>query len=465
MSLTCFSRKPGSHDEYVSNSKATLNEAGTLTKELLRHLSEPDGATSAKKVLPMSPKLQRGLNRTMKLRVGQDSPVNSLNLGPRMKLKEHELNRFAGTIDTMDELIQYAKDTILHAEHSTKVKYSEQKLNERRTELRSKRPPQELYKDTLQDALDREWVALNDSRKALKEIKPSLGQLINELEVLKRTFQQHNSRVKRGVPSVPSLPSGDSAADNRPGSPVVAAGEGAATSAVSPVVAAGEGAATSAQSVVGADQVLKQANSTCIAAQAIVKKADSTILQSNAKCADASAQVISAFGRRAANTAEMRLKIEEQVTDTDAAILEGEKRTFKLRTGLMAAEAATADPSTAAAVLANVDKAEVMLGKLRASRKSLAEDLRCKVASEKVDAGCRLMNPSRTPCHRSGRKQAMDFSRLILSHSAPDLGVSMMSESLSPMSMATHLRSSPAGTSTTLIAAGTFTPKNGEAEI
>lgn len=88
-----------------------------------------------------------------------------------------------------------------------------------------------------------------------------------------------------------------------------------------------------------------------------------------------------------------------------------------------------------------------MLDKLRASRKELQEDLRCKVASEKVDCGCRLMTSSRTPVHKRGKTQVTDFSRLILSHSlsAPDLGV-LMGEggsTISPFSAAAALRLSP----------------------
>merc|ERR1719478_1575448 len=109
--------------------------------------------------------------------------------------------------------------------------------------------------------------------------------------------------------------------------------------------------------------MIRQAQGACMAAQAKISKADNVIHQCNTKAADATAQVNAAFVKRATQTADMRAKIEEQLSDTEAAILEGEKKAFKLRNGLIAAEGASGDPAVALAAQTNIDKTEAMLEK------------------------------------------------------------------------------------------------------
>lgn len=265
------------------------------------------------------------------MRLGIGDPVKtSQNLGPRKVIKVHtDASRWQQAIDSLDGRIQQVKDSLLSTEHSHRLKWPVLKTCEWRLELRAKRPAQELFRDTVQTALENEKKVLQEARQALIEITARLRSGpggMGELSELRRRFcrdptlhgEVHAPPQARAAPSGPSS---------------LAAG-GDPLAEVTQLLPPMPSSPTGCMEFMSKEQMMKQVISSGAKAIHLAKEADGIVVKVEDKCSEAHAQVLAAFAKRGKQTGEMRMNLEEQLAETNNTIDKAERAIFGLRSNV-----------------------------------------------------------------------------------------------------------------------------------
>eukprot|EP00928_Gymnodinium_smaydae_P037268 TRINITY_DN258_c1_g1_i1.p1 TRINITY_DN258_c1_g1~~TRINITY_DN258_c1_g1_i1.p1 ORF type:complete len:658 (+),score=161.50 TRINITY_DN258_c1_g1_i1:78-1976(+) len=584
---------PANADAWKTATKSTLSEVGSLTRDLLKQLDD-HSAVESKHPFPLSPLTLRSQNRSMQVRCGLGEKCRTtINIGPRVyKTRDHNMGMCSEQMSSFDNRTVHLKDCLIATEHSQKAKWAALKVCEWRLELRARRPPQELFRDNVQEALEKEKDILVKSRQELQGLAKELKNAVVDVGACRLLLFRHHDKLSRdGVlsekPPMVTLPPAKpapapaaegGAEDPGPALPewigvgqkleyVNKASNGMTMDVqvekveekkktvlvtfekdkkvtkrvpFSEIDASGDGTLrlprTSDQMVGSAtlatqQQLLQKAGALDQSVAALAKRAEAKLNEINTKCTDASTSTMANFNKRAIYTSELKRKVEEQLALTENAITAAEKKISRCKNAdkaaseeatvprsktpktpktpmdktLLPADAGEAAPTSPAAAPAaaevpaspaspaspaapaaaegeavaatssepssevrkSLEATEAKLAKLREAKALLEEDLRCKLASVKIDDQCRRVPPHMTPAHP--QRVAPDFNKLVLSMSCPDLAAlmrpsrSMPSSPASPTSpsMSRTLKlppspsksGSPAGSSSALRAA------------
>lgn len=398
---TILSRpRPQSQEQWRSFTCTALDEVGNLTRDLLKQMDAHSAVESANP-LALSRKVKLNQNRSMQVRLGLGTPARScVNIGPK-NARNHRMN-----LDVCSDALQsfvsrtvQLRDALLRLEHAQRGKWSALKVCEWRMELRSKRPEPEMFKDIVQEALEKEQQALAESREALGVLATELKQVLTDYEVCRARLSKHNYGLSRDglLSPLPALISSPKA---------------------------GEEAETQ-------EQVLKKAEALFQKAVSLDTKAEATLKTADARCLEANSQVMSGFTKRATHTAALKRNAEEKLQLACAAIESAEKQVFRTKSfsKIHATPGVRSDGQEETVALKSVETTEAKLALLREAKVALEEELRCKLASIKIDEQCRKLPPHMTPAHP--KPAARDFHRLLMSMSSPDLAAGMSGD-LSP---------------------------------
>lgn len=430
---------PENEAAYKSAMKATLTSTSSLTKDLLKQLSSVEEAFSKRNtnhslVSQGSHRLQRG----MALRLGISTTHRTLaSLGPQDH-RDHDdiLDKTWGRLHSLEDVVTQATNAKLACEHSMKDKWGAIKVNEWRLNLRSKRPPKELYKDILQQALEHEQHILakafedlgNAAAKMMQwqgALEEAVGKVGRSLDNLKSRDDLNGTVTPAGVPlELPPLPNrrgvkaaaatssaeGDAAADSEPVSPTSAATT-EPLSPLSPVPPSGPEAPAAAAPTETQPQFLARVVKFQAKAKRAIKDAEAVLEKAGKLCNEASDKVTNAMKKREAELASLKREIEGQLEETSSAIYMAEKAVLRAKARTNQPDGANFETQAATA--------ESVLDRLVSSKKALEEDLRCKMASQKVDMQCKRIPAHLAPSHKN--PVARDFNRLLRSMSDPSI--------------------------------------------
>eukprot|EP00401_Gymnodinium_catenatum_P028288 CAMPEP_0117540386 /NCGR_PEP_ID=MMETSP0784-20121206/43474_1 /TAXON_ID=39447 /ORGANISM="" /LENGTH=445 /DNA_ID=CAMNT_0005337043 /DNA_START=15 /DNA_END=1348 /DNA_ORIENTATION=+ len=431
---------PSNQKEWSSNTKATLSEAGATMRDLLKQLEvQEQNAVKEAELRLMSPKLQTAQNRSMQVRLGIGVPPRTaVNVAPGLVKKVHHNVGQTGDVSSrIDSRLQMLRDSTLRVEHAQRAKWAALKVCEWRLELRSKRPQQELFRDHLQAALEKEQNALQEARLQLTEMVKTQKQAAAVLEEVKVKMWTLRDRLNREGVAPPAK-----------GSPVKSAPPADGGESPSP-----EGTPPPTQLPETQEQLIKRASKAMDAAVQLSRNAEAEVLRTTQTCADANAQVTASFKRRVVETEQLKRKLEDQIIEIDNAIAAGETSLNRIRARREAVGQSVADTP----ISQDCEATLALLEKLRAIRRGLEEDLRCKLASLKVDESCRRIPPHMTPAH--SKPVSRDFNKIMRSMtmtsslSSPNLTAMLESSDGATTSPVNARPPSPAGGSSSLKAA------------
>jgi len=340
-------------------------------------------------------------------------------------------------IDIVDDEMQQLGQCLFVLQRAHRSKWSLLNICERRLELRALRPLQELVSDRTQLALEHERQTLIEARQELADQIEACKEMLTGLEDLKgelmldMSHKRHGQRIDQACLS------------SRAQKPIGKSPEIAKERMVLPRVNAvahydlppspksaerGSGDRQEGGRSAAAQALLFKALKMEEDARRLRKVSDVAMLQTKLECTGASKQTAAALAERSSTIAEFRQRLEAQLQETHQAIVATEKSMaetqrqmyaheqplrildsqFVLRAGRTSREGIR-DPvteemeahldSVKQSVQALQEKWEAskeVLQQLNISKACLAEDLRCKVAAQKLEDACLRVTPRKS---------------------------------------------------------------------
>jgi hypothetical protein len=363
--------QPENHGAWKSATKDLLGNAKGVTSELFAALSDKEFAR------PDSPKVfASGLAPFVDL-----GPRNKAELDEKLAVTRHADN-------LVDTACQHTGQIVQHLKHERQKKWATLKVCEWRLALRAHRPPQELFKDHVQDALDGELKALTESREKLVKLVEQGKDILEDCEANKhRLMRNIHLMVQMGTarnlpPLVKSAPS------NGPPSPTAEP-----SSPTGPAPAEGDDAEPASpknKPVVPSDPagLLKRAPQIAEIVRAFVAKGSKTIKEQRRICDAANEKVVACLQKRWSENEVLKKNLEQQIADMGEAIYNAEKSLSRMKKRIVHFNEVDLQPK--------YDAAQAILEKLRASKTELEDDFHRKIISMKIDESCRKITPERT---------------------------------------------------------------------
>jgi len=284
---------------------------------------------------------------------------------------QSHVTKFAA--ETVDSAVQRASGAVHKLQHERQRKWAGLKVCEWRIELRKRRPPQELFCDHLQDALEAEVKALEDSRAVLAELIAQGKMIIEDCEANKaRLIRNVRYMVTYRTPQVPDYPV-EAAPEATEEQPVKT--DDAPPAPERPTVPA------------SADGLLKRAPCLQQLVLDFARKSESTIQKQRDLCSRANDRVLASFQKRWTENAAMKKHLEQQIAEMEDAIVSAEKSLERMKKRIVHYGEVDLQPK--------YDTAAGILQKLRDSKFQLEEDFHRKLVSLKIDECCRKITPER----------------------------------------------------------------------
>jgi len=264
---------------------------------------------------------------------------------------------------------------VLECQHTISKLWGVMMLCEKRHKLREGRPLAELFKDSVDQALQQEWQTLTTSRVELN-VLATRGEVIrSRLEMLHVQLNSEQSRDN----AMHTLMKSNSL-------PVLASGQ--------------QPQATSHK------DVIKRALLLIEDAAELPRQSFEAVSKANSQCDLATAEVHSTLDRRKAEVGELIGGLQDQKADAEKTIGDAEKRIVKLRRRALNSTGADDQLSSA----------ELLLADLKSLKQGLEADLRNKCCALKIDESCRQLTKVKSGGHvtkgcqtkSSMRKTAME---------------------------------------------------------
>jgi chromosome segregation ATPase len=344
--------QPENHAAWADACKDLIGKAKSDTNELVAAL----GDTSIKHIV--SPKNAAtgggGLDK---------GPKNRAELDDRAQVTKMAIN-------TVETAIQKASGAVHKLQHERQKKWAGLKVCEWRIALRQRRPPQELFNDHLQEALEAEVQALNGSRAVIAEKIAQGKAIIEDCEANKaRLTRNVRYMVTYGTGKVPDHAEAEASTEAPtqteeapPGPPRPA------------VPASNEG-------------LLKRAPGLMQVVIGFCQKSDAEIQKQRNMCTRANEKVLACFQKRWAENEALKKNLEQQIAEMEAAIVAAEKSLVRIKKRIDHYQEVDLQPK--------YDNAAAVLQKLRGSKHELEEDFHRKLVSLKIDECCRKITPER----------------------------------------------------------------------
>lgn len=322
----------------------------------------------------------------------------------RRRVKKHQvvIDNSQKCIRAIEEAMQRLEDTLSRTTHERYARFADSQVNERRSDLRSRRPERETFKDQLQANLGRERDTLASSRKDLLDREAEVKTFLQALASL-RVKLSHDTGARRLQveheltllrPSLPpSLPLalGPGAA---PSASATAEAAEEAASPASPTTEAGPASPSQARSAeepappLEGPEVMAHINKTNEFLQKVgdcCERSQKAIIKSRTSGRFVSDQVEKSLARRSIELCAMKKNIEMHIGDTTYAIMEAERGLEKHLKRLSPADTEKAH---------KLQGAKDVLNSLKTTKTQLVEDLRGKIEALNLDNSCRRVTPA-----------------------------------------------------------------------
>jgi hypothetical protein len=363
------------------------------------------------------------------------------------RIRKHQviINDSQSCILAIQESMQRLADVLSRTRHERYKRFADSQVNDRRQELRDKRPAPEAWKDPLQTNLFREKSMLANARKELMECESEVSKFLEELEKLRAALsydtgarrlkvehEMHLLKPKVEDPSAPAASKKDAPvcleATDEP-----AAADAATTSAETATVAAdmettAETAAAAKSSnhaalpelpLDGAEARQHVTKTTAMLGRVenFIQKSMDAIRRSNTEGFDATRAVEKSLSKRTVQLNDMKKELEENILNVRYAITEGKKGVEKFNKRL--------DPRDTEKA-AKIENAQKVLDNLCKSEAALVDDLRTKTKALVLDNSCRRVTPTVAAEKRTMPTKDKTMKQ---SNSSPTIGGSVGGES------------------------------------
>jgi hypothetical protein len=356
--------QPESHGAWKSATEGLLGNAKSVTGELFAALQDKDVRP------PVSPTVPRAY----------------VAPGPRSKADlDATLSVTRQAINTIDTAIMQTSQAMIRLGHEQQNKWAPLKVCEWRTALRDRRPPRELFKDHVSEALEKEMQALIDARAKLKNMvgagkaivedgEANKARLTRNLRHMTMLGSTNLSLIKYGGESGESPPSPSS-----PSSPAPEAGtaEGDENAAKAPPAVPSDTAGL----VRRAPQIKEESIQYC-------NKVDAAIKRQRDRCEQCREEVMKGFRRRMTENQAVKKTLQAQIQEMEGAIEAAEKSLTAMKKRI--------DHYGEVALQPKYDAATEILAKLRVSKATLEDDFHHKLVSMKIDDSCRKITAEKT---------------------------------------------------------------------
>lgn len=239
-------------------------------------------------------------------------------------------------------------------------------LCEKRHKLREGRPLAELFKDSVDQALQHEWQTLTTSRSDLNVLATRGEVLRSRLEMLHGELNSEQSREN----ALHTLMKSNSL----------------------PMLASGQQPQVSPHK-----DVMQRALALIEEAAELPRQSFETVLKASSQCELATAEVHSTLDRRKAEVGKLIGELQDQRAEAEKTIADAEKRIVRLKR--RALNNTTTDDQ--------VSSAESLLADLKSVKHGLEADLHNKCCALKIDESCRQLTKLRTGGQVSKMGQTM----------------------------------------------------------
>lgn len=297
---------------------------------------------------------------------------------------------FEARILEVKEAIKRVGEVYVHLSHECKSRYGQLQLCEQRIELREKRPPSEIYKDNVQEALENEQKVVTDARamlqKTAKECSQSRGDLEMTLLYLGKDMAKTRTPPATLQKSV-SLPQIVKSPQESP------AGVASTTKSLKQVESASFMPSTEdpVLQAMKTDELIKCAISREERAALVVRIGTEVLSKVSQGCDEASQRVSFCLEKKTAEVAYIKKELHEQVKDTNLTLAETDKVFMRLK---------RTHPQTDSN-LQKIVAVEALVKNLEASKQKLEDNYRCKTASLNVDQSCKLLSAGKVDARRT----------------------------------------------------------------
>lgn len=352
--------QPENHGAWESATKGLLGSAKSVTDELFAALQD-------KEVRPPH-------ERKVQPAYVNPGPSKKADLDDKLSVVKHSVN-------VVDSAVQLVGQCLLRLGHEQQNKWAPLKVNEWRLAIRERRPPRELFRDHVHEALDKEQASLKDARVKLAELAVDGKAILEDCDINKaRLIRNLRFMTMLGSTKLPVFTAAQSGGElpTSPSSPSSPAPDGAdaASPRSRPVVP------NDTEGLVNRAPQLKEN------AIKFVSKCDAAIKRHQKRCEETRDQVMVCFKKRLAENTELKKTLHEQILEMDAAIASAEKSLVAIKKRIEFYGEVEMQPK--------YDSCQALLIKLRESKVVLEDDFHHKMVSMKIDEACRKVTPEKT---------------------------------------------------------------------
>jgi len=363
--------KPRNHQEWHSVTQANVFRVEALTRHVFDQVNQNSAAEqAARKAMQEHAKLQKEKQR--------------VKVSKRVKIHQEFIRKTYKCMKEIDHAVTQAEGAINRCIAERYQRFAQSKVSEYRLELRTKRPPQECFKDGVQRLLEKELEALSAVRRELMHEESEAKRLLEELKLLWNVLAKDIGNRRLAM---------------RHDLGTVCSGEDSALFSSEDI------------SERRSDEIVENAYK--ISAEGLKTKDTSESLVKRAKSQGAvlNKQVQCELARHTKELADMKLSLAQRIVESEAAI---DKAGTQLRHMEQRAEMGDKTMNEMIATL------KALLRDLHGNRQNSVKDLRNKSLALDIDNSCRKV----TAQVASAAQEPANTKKLGVSASAPNLGAS-----------------------------------------
>lgn len=412
--------QPSHQQQWQENTMQRLNHAKAIAQDAKYQLSKNDRAhkDSARR---------------------HDNATTTLHRQLRTKISASQdlAKALEDRADSIEDSIRQTSDCLFNLQRACRSKWAPLNVCERRLELRDGRPLQELVRDHFQEALEHERQTLIEGRQEISDQIQGTKEMLASLEAMKQEciedlqHKRHGMRIDRSCLN-PDKPHGkESDRFFLPALPEVTNYQ----LPPSPKDAEpGSGTVHEGFRVANTRTLLSRAIRLEENSMRLCNENDAAMLHTKRECSRANAAVCASMARKLQEVEKLKRHLEGQIADTDETIAEAEGSLAKIKKKIDSHEAPLRclnkqfslrdrrtdrehirDPVTddmeghlesvkksVKNLTAKWQSTKNILDHLKASRRAMQEDLKCKMIAWKIDDSCRKVTP----------KKAIELDRL-----------------------------------------------------
>eukprot|EP00440_Ansanella_granifera_P004105 gb/GFBE01004452.1/.p1 GENE.gb/GFBE01004452.1/~~gb/GFBE01004452.1/.p1 ORF type:complete len:489 (+),score=143.57 gb/GFBE01004452.1/:1-1467(+) len=284
-------------------------------------------------------------------------------------------------LKAMKSATQQVLSSVLECQHVVSKLWGVMMVCEKRQSIRKGRPPSEMFRDYVDQALEKEWQALTSGREELQVLARAGEELRHELEIVQVQLATGPSRQKamRGLMKTGSLP--------------------LLTAGLQPEAAL-EGPPP--------QELMKMSVELLENAAKLTGAASQTLAKVNARCDHASASTVASLDQKKREMNDLIMGLQNQKAEADTTITDAEKRMVRLK---RRAQHTMETPRSSKATESQLQAAEAMVIDLKGLKHGLETDLRNKIVALKMDETCRTLTRLKAGGHISKMGQTQGFMK------------------------------------------------------